>query len=111
MNARRGKRRERITVEVATETIDTRGERTQTWGEYDRLWAEINPQMIDPVYMPDGSITKHLVLFAIDYSSNNKAINTDDYRIVWDGNVYDIEAIPPPLNTAKRIELQAIRRD
>ena len=101
----------RIVVQARTQAIGSDGERTDTWTEYTTVWAKVEPLTGRSFYQADSEITKHMVLFNIRYSATTKLIDADGYRVVFDGNSYDIESAVEIDAARDEIQIRGVRRD
>lgn len=107
-----GERSRRITVQQATESINSRGERTATWADYATLWAKVEPLMGSAMFSADSEINESRMMFNVRYSSTTRAITPDGFRVVFRGTNYDIEAHPVDRNEAhEEILIRCVRRD
>jgi len=86
---RAGALNHRITIERATESANSYGERTKTWSEFATMWASIEPLTGREFYQSKqiGTETTHNV--TIRY----KAGITQKMRVKYGSRYFDIESV------------------
>lgn len=86
-----GKKRERLTVELATETADSEGQMVKTWVAFRTMWARAEFLMgreLDAMQKINAEITTR---FTVNYQNDL----TEKMRIKWRLLNWNIHAILP----------------
>ena len=103
--------RRRIVVEKRTETISAGGASTDTWATYATLWAKYEPLTGREFWSGTQEVTEHRAVFTVRYSDKTNAITNKDYRVVYDGKNFEIEAPPiDPTDERRFLVLRTAQR-
>ena len=91
MNA--GMMKNRISIEKLTTTVDAIGNQTKAWATHFTCWAYMNGLSGAEYWAAKAQQAENTVVFQVRYCSNLSAINPQEYRIKFDGSIYDITSI------------------
>lgn len=79
----------RITIEQPTASQDAYGEPVESWGALATVWAQVQPLRGEERFEAQQVGAERTVRFRIRYRSDV----TEQMRVVYDGDVYDITAV------------------
>lgn len=96
-----------ISFERNTAQTDAVGNHTNTWEDYYTCFATVGGERGTEheetgVTVPDGTAS-----FTVRYCALSAAVTTDDYRIVWRGDIYNITHIDHQNNKRKSLKFWA----
>lgn len=94
-----GRRDQRITIERKTVTRNSIGEEIDTWSTHATVWAEAHPTRGREFFAAGQMQARADVMFRILYRSDL----TEEDRIVWRGERYEIVAPPVDVSGAKEV--------
>lgn len=108
MNYRSGELDQRITFQKRSSVPDGMGGSTTTWvnvGTLDTVWAHVRAKSGREVTEFDRVNAQASQLFVI--RKRNDIL--ESYRILWDGEAFNIRHIPKPKTRAMYMEIEAER--
>lgn len=85
-----GKLNRRITLQRRTITEDDAGNQQQEWSNFHSCWAAVNGVANREYWKAREQHEENIVSFKIRWCHALNALNKTDFRIVFDGSVYDI---------------------
>lgn len=97
-----GRMRHKIRIEKRTITASS-GEETESWAKYATPRAEIGNKIGRETFQARQEQTNKTVGMRVMYSAALDLVNPRDYRIVFNGNNYDIEDVDNVLFLNKEI--------
>ena len=99
---------ERITIQRSETVIDRYQNHSNTWGDYYSCYAHASTYEKDEEGL---EITKEerQITFEVRYCSELKEISSTGYRVLFHGEVYDIEAVDMINYQKRRIRLKCKR--
>lgn len=106
-----GARRKKVTIQVVTRTADSYGSLIESWATYATPWAKVDPLSGKEFFNSQQEQDLTTTLFTFRYSALLAAMNSHDYRIVLNGNTYDLTS--PPINVGhsnQEIQIAAVHR-
>jgi len=103
-----GRLRHRITVQKLTQSRGSTGEVLETWEPYATARAAVEPLIGREYYQAMQEQSENKVKFRVRYSSALNSINSRDYRISWNNEIYDIESKINPFEQNKEILIMAV---
>lgn len=96
-----GRLRHRIVIQSPTETINSYGEREQTWATFATVWASIEPMRGRELLEAQQINAELSVKIRIRYLASVKP----KYRISWDSRTFEINSIANIEERDREIEL------
>lgn len=101
---RRGRQRNEILIQQATETRTGSGAFTRGWSTYAAVWAEkIEPRGRE-FFAGGAQQAETTVVFRIEYTDGV----TSKMRVSADGKVYDIKAVTDPTDSRREMLLACV---
>ena len=88
-----GRLDKRITIQKCTVTADTKRNQIPEWTDYYTCWAAVNGGSNREYWQAREQHEENIVNFKVRYCNFLKSLNKTDYRIVFDGRIYDITFI------------------
>lgn len=88
-----GKLDKRITIQHHTVTQDEEGNQMQEWTDFHSCWAAVNGISNREYWNARQQHEENIVNFKIRFCNALKLLNKTDYRIVFDGRIYNIVLI------------------
>lgn len=85
-----GKKRHRITIQRSTPTLNSYGEPVDSWSTLATPWAEQIDQPGREYFKADQRISEAMIIFRIRYRTDL----TTKMRVSFNGELYDIKALP-----------------
>ena len=83
----------RITFQKNTLAVDKHKNHTNTWTDYYSCHAYASTYQYDHEDGDEVIKQEQTIHFEVRYCSELQALNTTQYRIIFDGHIYDIENI------------------
>lgn len=108
MNYRAGELDQRITFQERSKVPDGLGGSVDTWVDITTLssiWAHVRPKSGREVTEYDRVNAETNYVFAMRYRGDL----LESYRIMWDGEPFNIKAIPKPKSRALYMEIEGQR--
>lgn len=90
-----GKLRQRVTVQLVTQTQDSYGEPVESWAEIDTVWAEVKPATGQERFVAsaDQQLATLTHVVNMRYLDGLSPVN---HRLLWGTRVLDIETVQDP---------------
>lgn len=88
-----GKLDKRITIQRHTISEDEYGNQVQEWVEYHKCWAAVNGVTNREYWQAREQHEENIVNFRVRFCNLLKDLNKTEYRIVFDGRIYDISYV------------------
>ena len=85
--------RSKISIQKCTVTTDADGNHIESWEPYYDCSAYANLSSGREDEAAGHTVSSDTVAFTIRYCALTKALNTKEYRIVFNGDIYNITAI------------------
>lgn len=85
-----GRLDKRITIQQHTVTKDEEGNQQQEWITFHSCWAAVNGVSNREYWKAREQHEENNVNFRIRFCNTLKVLNKTDFRIVFDGRIYDI---------------------
>lgn len=83
---------ERIRIQKSTVTADEYGNRLKNWSDYFTCWAYAGTFNRDE--QPDVTTTDQRgITFEVRFCSELKDITSDQFRVIFRGEIYDIQSV------------------
>ena len=82
-----------IVIQKATVTTDSAGVQTQAWQTFYACRAYVNGLSGSEYWVAQAQQAENTVNFEIRYCQTAKDINPKQYRILFNGDIYDIQYI------------------
>lgn len=88
-----GRLDKRIVIQKQTVIIDTEGNQIQEWRDFHSCHAAVNGVSGREYWQARQQHEENVTTFKVRYCTVLRELNTVDYRIVFNGRVYNIEHI------------------
>lgn len=100
-----GKMHERILIQKNSVLVDAIGNHTNGWEDYFSCYTYPSTYSTDET---DGEVPheKQSITFSVRYSPETAAITATGYRVVFKGQMYNIESIDPMNYDRKEIKIR-----
>lgn len=103
------KMRSKITIQKATVSTDNIGNRKNTWADYYSCSAYANLTSGKEYAEAGQTISSDKITFTVRYCNALSALTTDGYRIVFQGELYNITCIDDYMFRHETLKLNAER--
>lgn len=88
-----GRLDKRISIQKRIVTADTKLNQIPEWTDFHICWAAVNGVSNKEYWQSRQQHEENIVNFKIRFCDKLKSLNKKDYRIIFDGKVYDITYI------------------
>ena len=105
-----GKLNKRITIQKQTVTTDAEGNQIATWQDYFSCYAAVNGVSQRDYWSARQQHEENTVTFRLRCCADLKTLNTIDYRIVFDGIIYDITGIDNVLFADSLLSIKGVEK-
>ena len=85
-----GKLDQRIMIQHRTVVKDEKGNESEEWTDFHSCWAAVNGVSNREYWKAREQHEENIVSFKIRFCNVLKELNKTDFRIVFDGRIYDI---------------------
>ena len=85
--------RSSITIQKQTVSVDPIGNRTNTWSDYHSCRAYVNTSYGYEHHVASQTVDTATLMFTVRYCSALRNLCSDEYRIIFDGEIYNITYI------------------
>lgn len=85
--------RSKISIQKCSVTSDALGNHIESWELYYDCSAYANMSSGREYEAAGHTVSSDTIVFTIRYCALTKALNTKEYRIIFDGDIYNITAI------------------
>ena len=84
----------RIKIQKSEVIVDAVGNHISSWTDFYSCWAEVNKASGREYGVNPETISEDTLVFRVRWCSKISALNSKEYRIIFDGAVYNITAPP-----------------
>ena len=85
-----GAMRHRIKIQKSEVIVDAVGNHISSWTDFYSCWAEVNKASGREYGVNPETISEDTLVFRVRWCSKISALNSKEYRIIFDGAVFDI---------------------
>ena len=103
--------RSRITIQKETVTVDSIGNRTNTWTAWHTCSAYVNMQSGGENENAGQTVVSDTLVFTVRYCSALAGMQPDGYRISFNGYLYNITAVDDYQFRHETLKLTATRTE
>lgn len=89
-----GAMRHRIKIQKSAVAVDAVGNHISSWTDFYSCWAEVNKASGREYGVNPETISEDTLVFRVRWCSKISALNSKEYRIIYDNLVYNISAPP-----------------
>jgi len=104
-------RRRKIIIQKKTYVQNELGDLIAEWPTWQTLWAERGSLWGDDYYAAAAIDQENTVEFVVKWFPSLDEINTADYRIKFDNDIYDIKHVDTLRDDGMFIKIKALARD
>jgi SPP1 family predicted phage head-tail adaptor len=79
----------RVTIQTATETVDSHGDVVESWSDLGTYWAKKRPNRVSEDWGEQRELAKADLVFRVRWNSETETI-APKMRLVYDSENYDI---------------------
>lgn len=97
----------RITIQRCSIVSDSIGNRLQKWVDYYTCWAYVNNLSGKEYWAAAQSNAQHSLYFLIRYNSKVADLNSEQYRVKFRGQIYNLTFIDNVQYENKRLKMMA----
>lgn len=97
----------RITIQKCSVVADVIGNRVQKWEDYYTCWAYVNNLSGKEYWAAAQNNAQHSLYFLIRYSSKVADLNSEQYRVKFRGQIYNLTFIDNVQYENKRLKMMA----
>lgn len=99
--------REKITIQKNTPSVDKYGNHKLTWEDYYKCSAYVNNLSGKEYWAAAEVNAQDEIVFLIRYCSKASALDTEHYRIVFKGSIYNISFVDHVQYKNRTVKLRA----
>lgn len=97
-----GPMRERVSIQLQAQTVDSAGAITTTWTEVAACWARMKPVSMQQLLLAGRDESVRTYMMTIRYRTDI----TTTHRIVWRSRKFDVQGVNDPTEQRQFIECQ-----
>lgn len=99
----------KITVQKVSITSDSIGNQISTWEDYYSCWATVSAESPKEEDAAGATWDESAIDFTVRWCSEMAAVNSKEYRVVFNGQLYNIEGIDHMNFKRKAVKLHCRR--